>query len=269
MSELQRFVCPDTGQTIRAILLNGESWFVGRDAAEILGIADARASLNLLDDDEHDTVPVIDSMGRQQSTIVINEPGLYSLILRSRKPEAKAFKRWVTHEVLPAIRHTGSYTVQPQHVIPASYAEALELAARQAREIEAKQAKIAELEPEAARARQTMDADGLALVGTVAKRFGLREKALREFLFAEHVLIQTGSRRNEPMAMYVQAGYFEVKVALVNVDPDRAPLERSVTYVTPRGEAFIWRRLVAAGVRAGRMPPLRQMALITIEPAAD
>lgn len=98
-----------SGHNVRALTRDGAPWFVGRDVCAVLDIADARTSLNLLDEDERDSVPVIDSMGREQQTIVINEPGLYSLILRSRKPEAKAFKRWVTHEVLPAIRRTGGY----------------------------------------------------------------------------------------------------------------------------------------------------------------
>ncbi|ETK36184.1 phage antirepressor [Microbispora sp. ATCC PTA-5024] len=149
MTELQRFEFPGTGQPVRTVLIDGEPWFVGRDACEILGIADARASLNLLDEDERDSIPVTDSMGRQQMTIVINEPGLYSLILRSRKPEAKAFKRWVTHDVLPAIRKTGSYSAGPQFEIPRTYADALELAARQARAIDAANQRMAELEPAA------------------------------------------------------------------------------------------------------------------------
>lgn len=68
--------------------------------------------MNLLDEDERNSVPVTDSLGRNQETFIINEPGLYSLILRSRKPEAKQFKRWITHEVIPTIRKTGSYQME-------------------------------------------------------------------------------------------------------------------------------------------------------------
>jgi len=83
---------------------------VAKDVCDVLGVKDSRTSINLLDEDERQTVPVIDSMGRSQDTFIINEPGLYSLILRSRKPEAKEFKRWITHDVLPQIRTTGQYT---------------------------------------------------------------------------------------------------------------------------------------------------------------
>ncbi|MEU8279802.1 phage antirepressor [Microbispora bryophytorum] len=255
-SDLQRFAFPDTGQTVRTILVGGDPWFVAADVAEVLELGNLHSSLSLLDDDER-SLHIVER--GQRSMSIISESGLYSLVLRSRKPEAKAFKRWVTHEVLPMIRRTGAYTAAPApaYVIPASYAEALELAARQARELEAVQTKVAELEPEAARAAQTLDADGLALVGTVAKRFGLKEKALREFLYAQSLLIRHGLRRNEPMARYVQSGHFEVKVTLVG----EPPRERSVTYITPKGEALIWKRLYEAGVVGSPRQPARQLEL--------
>ncbi|MCL6488423.1 MAG: Bro-N domain-containing protein [Alicyclobacillus mali] len=94
---------------MRVVMVNGEPWWVAKDVCDVLGIMDARKSVGLLDEDERNTVPVTDALGRQQETFVVNEPGLYSLILRSRKPEAKAFKRWITHEVLPTLRKTGRY----------------------------------------------------------------------------------------------------------------------------------------------------------------
>ena len=87
----------------------GEPWFIANDAGNILGLSDTRKSVNLLDEDERNTIPVIDSMGRPQDTFIISEPGLYKLILKSRKPQAKEFQRWVTHDVLPSIRKTGGY----------------------------------------------------------------------------------------------------------------------------------------------------------------
>ncbi|MGO1054511.1 phage antirepressor KilAC domain-containing protein [Crossiella sp. CA198] len=119
---------------------------------------------------------------------------------------------------------------------------------------EAAEQRAAELEPDAARARRTMDADGLALVGTVAKRFGITEKALRQFLYAEGLLIRGGERHNEPMARYVQSGHFELKIRLVG---DHL-LERNTTFVTPKGEALIWKRLYDAGyVRSPQAPPVQ------------
>lgn len=95
---------------------DGEPWFVAVDVCRVLGLDNARQAITYLDDDEKtqvvdsDTVTSNDRAGINNLLNVINEPGLYSLILRSRKPEAKAFKRWVTHEVLPSIRKTGGYT---------------------------------------------------------------------------------------------------------------------------------------------------------------
>ncbi|TXS21641.1 hypothetical protein EAO71_27235 [Streptomyces sp. ms191] len=102
------------GVEVRTVIRDGEPWWVAADICSVLGITDPRKSVGLLDEDERNTVPVTDSLGRQQQSFIINESGLYSLILRSRKPAAKAFKRWVTHEVLPAIRKTGSYGQAPK-----------------------------------------------------------------------------------------------------------------------------------------------------------
>ena len=94
---------------LRVILIKNEPWFVAKDVCNALSIVNTQDAVRGLDDDEKDGVGITDSMGRDQVTTVINESGLYSLIFKSRKPEAKKFKRWVTHEVLPAIRKTGSY----------------------------------------------------------------------------------------------------------------------------------------------------------------
>ena len=80
---------------------------MAKDVCDVLELEQVTRAISGLDEDERQTVPVIDSMGRSQDTFIINEPGQYSLILRSRKPEAKEFKRWITHDVLPQIRITG------------------------------------------------------------------------------------------------------------------------------------------------------------------
>ena len=97
------------GAEVRTIIKDGEPWWVARDVFAILELADGRTSVERLDEDERHSMPVADSLGRDQDMTVINESGLYSLILRSRKAEAKVFKKWVTSEVLPAIRKTGAY----------------------------------------------------------------------------------------------------------------------------------------------------------------
>lgn len=98
------------GKPLRMFDRQGEPWFVAKDVCQVLDIQSHRGSISLLDEDEKG-VYTVDSPSGQQEMTIINEPGLYSLILRSRKPEAKRFKRWVTHEVLPSIRRTGAYQV--------------------------------------------------------------------------------------------------------------------------------------------------------------
>jgi prophage antirepressor-like protein len=104
--ETRRF--PDTGQDIRIIRIEGEPWFIAADVAAVLDLGNVHSSIALLDDDEKG-LHTMETVRGPQSLVVVSEPGLYSLILRSRKPEAKAFKRWLVHEVLPAIRRTGIY----------------------------------------------------------------------------------------------------------------------------------------------------------------
>lgn len=108
MSELIPFQYGAT--PVRTVIIDGEPWFVASDILEILDLN--RSSLAALDADEKG-VHSVDTLGGQQKVAVINEPGMYSLVLRSRKPEAKVIKRWLTHEVLPSIRKTGSYSTAP------------------------------------------------------------------------------------------------------------------------------------------------------------
>lgn len=96
------------GQDVRTVRIDGQPWFVAADVATILDMGNVHSSLALLDDDEKG-VHTVETLGGTQRVTVINEPGLYSLVLRSRKDEAKQFKRWITHVVLPEIRQTGSY----------------------------------------------------------------------------------------------------------------------------------------------------------------
>lgn len=109
MNELEK-VFEYEGRQVRTVIRDGEIWFVGKDVCDILEHSNSRMALDRLDDDEKG-VSSTDTLGGKQEMQVVNEPGLYSLILGSRKPEAKVFKRWVTHEVLPTIRQTGMYGV--------------------------------------------------------------------------------------------------------------------------------------------------------------
>ena len=107
MNELQNFIF--NWQDVRIIAINDEPWFVGKDVADILGYSNSRKALSDHVDDEDKGVTKSDTLGGSQNITIINESGLYSLILKSKKPEAKQFKRWVTSEVLPTIRKHGAY----------------------------------------------------------------------------------------------------------------------------------------------------------------
>lgn len=109
-SKIQLFTNEELDMKVRVVEINGEPWLVGKDVAEVLGYArPTKAIQDHVDDEDKDEIPIWDSIGRRQNTPIINESGFYSLLLRSKLPEAKKFKRWVTSEVLPSIRKHGMY----------------------------------------------------------------------------------------------------------------------------------------------------------------
>ncbi len=110
MNMLKVFEKTEFGR-VRVVECEGEPWFVAKDVCECLELTDVSKTISLLDDDEKGTNS-IRTPGGEQQMLVVSEPGLYSLILRSRKPEAKAFKRWIIHEVVPSIRKRGLYATE-------------------------------------------------------------------------------------------------------------------------------------------------------------
>lgn len=102
-----------SGQQVRTLIdLDGNTWFVAADVCAVLGLTDTNKAVRGLDEDETTTSRTTDSSGRSQEMLIISEPGLYTLLVRSRRSEAKPFRRWVTHEVLPTLRRSGSYSVE-------------------------------------------------------------------------------------------------------------------------------------------------------------
>jgi prophage antirepressor-like protein len=170
---------------VRTVLVDGEPWFVARDILDVLGLTNATEALRGLDDDEFSTTEVVDSAGRRQPhTYIVNEAGLYSLILRSRKPEAKAFKRWITHEVLPAIRKTGRYETAPAMSVASIGRRELALMVIEAedRAAVAEQA-LAEAAPKVEAWDHLASAEGDYAVANAAK------------ILSRHPLVQVGQRR--------------------------------------------------------------------------
>ena len=144
MNMLQVFECDDFGQ-IRTVNKGGCIWFVASDVCRALGVGNNRQALTRIDADEKGVIE-IDTLGGKQTMSAVNEQGLYSLVLSSRKREAKEFKRWVTHEVIPTIRKTGSYSLagtNQQTKLQADYVKTIakmvakELKAQQAKEVKA------------------------------------------------------------------------------------------------------------------------------------
>jgi len=229
------------GFGLRALLLNGEPWFVASDVCEALALNNVSQACSRLDDDERTDITTNDVTGRLQATVCINESGLYSLILTSRKPEAKRFKKWVTAEVLPSIRKTGGYGTQNSHPIPATYAQALMLAAQQAEKLEQQQALIAHQKPAVEFLERYVEARSTKSLREVAKVLGIKERQFITMLEESEILFrQSGSLI--PFAHYQHAGYFEVKTGEANGHAFHQ------TRFTPDGIAWIAKRVAGKKV---------------------
>ena len=195
------------GATVRLVQIDGEPWFMAADVLSALELD--RKALERLDDDEKG-VSSIHTPGGPQEMTVASESGLYGLILGSRKPEAKRFKRWVTGEVLPTIRKTGGYGQQAAPVIPQTLAQALRLAADQADQIERQHELLAITAPKAAFVDQYVDSTGLKGFRQVAKLLQVKENQFRKFLADRKIMYQLGGEW-VPYAPHLEAGRFEVK----------------------------------------------------------
>lgn len=228
-SEVQRFTAPE-GHEIGVIAMDGEPWFVALKICNALDIANARDAVSRLDDDERG-VAIADTPGGAQRVAIISEAGLYSLILTSRKPEAKAFKRWITHEVLPQIRKTGAY-----HAVPQTFADALQLAADQARTIEAQALQIEASQPAVAFMDEYVEAKSTRDISTVGKTLGMAPKAFFAKLSEMGVMFRRGGDWI-PYQEHLEAGRFEVKTGT------RHGHAWHQARFTPKGVAWIAGRL--------------------------
>ena len=193
---------------VRVIMKEGEPWFVAKDVCEILQTR-TNDTLNALDDDEKGYDSIVSPGGPQQFA-VLSESGLYSCVLRSRKPEAKQFKRWVTHEVLPSIRKTGSYSVVSvdQHVLIAlgELNNKLDQLAIENQEIKEQ---LQELAPKAEFYDAVTQSDQTYDVGDAAKILGkCGRNTLFKVLKQKNILMQNRS----PYQRFVNNGMFKVVV---------------------------------------------------------
>ena len=223
MQDIAVFEHPDFGQ-VRHVMIDGEPWFVLADVCRVLEITNPSKAVTTLDEDEKmqvsPTLTSSEGSARGSDPWLINESGLYSLILRSRKPHAKAFKKWVTSEVLPSIRKTGQYG--NDFALPKTFAEALELAAAQQRALEAaekeKQQLSAELSiasPKAEKWEAYMNSDGLIGMTELSKVLGMSVQSMTKMLVDKNVfypLERPEGTRRVPYKKYTDNGMFNVKI---------------------------------------------------------
>lgn len=224
-----------------------EPWFVAKDVCDILGI-DTNHLREALDDDEITNLrnsEVWNQPGR--APLIISEPGLYKLIMRSRKPEAKEFQRWVTHEVLPQIRRTGGYIpttdVDDDMTI---LAKAVMIGQRtmeeQKRRIAEQQSRIVELEPKALFADAVAASDGTCLVGELAKMLrqnglNIGQNRLFQLLRDDGFFGKSGSNRNVPTQKAMDLGLFRIKETAVTHSDGHVTISRTPK-ATGKGQRY-------------------------------
>ena len=192
MNELMVFNNAEFGQ-VRTMEINGEPWFVGKDVAAALGYERAtKAISDRVDKEDIDEIPIQDSIGRMQKTPIINESGVYALIFGSKLPNAKKFKHWVTSEVLPTIRKTGSYSITQTKTDSYMIENPAERARRWAEEYEEKLAlecKIAEQQPKVEYHDAVLNKSGLMTTTAIAKDLGFKSaKQLNDLLKRDRVI---------------------------------------------------------------------------------
>ena len=241
---------------IRVLKINNEPWFVGKDVATILGYSNTRKALidHVDDEDKKDGVTIRDSMGRSQLAVVINESGMYSLILSSKLPNVKKFKRWVTSEVLPAIREDGAYITDnkamqlmsdPQELgnfllTIGNRVKALEAEKKELKDTNAKQAaKIARDADDVVFAKAIRYSHHAISIGELAEiltqnGFVIGRNQLFQLLREEKYLSGFKNSWNIPMTSMVKRGLFRITHGLT-----RDGRGYSQTWVTPKGQKHI------------------------------
>ena len=201
MQDLEIFKNDEFGE-VRTVLINDEPYFVAKDITDRLGFSNGRDAISKHVDDEDKGVAKCDTLGGAQEYTVINESGLYSLVLSSKLESAKKFKRWITHEVIPEIRKTGGYK------LPQTYQEALRALADKVEQNEKLAAENAKLLPKAEFFDAVTDSKTAISIGEVAKvlDMGIGQNKLFAFLREQKIL----DRQNIPYQEYIDRGYFRI-----------------------------------------------------------
>lgn len=245
MNELQIFNY--NGNEVRTIQKDGEPWWVLKDVCEILGISHVKDTVNRLEEDEVGQTEVIDRLGRIQTTNIINESGLYNVILRSDKPEAKPFRKWVTSEVLPSIRKHGGY------LTPQKIEEVLlnpDTIIRLATDLKAEQEKVKALEvkvemdkPLVAFANSVSVSETSILVGELAKLLkqngiDMGQNRLFDWMRKNGYLIsRKGTDYNMPTQRSMDMKLFEIKETTISHADGHTSINKTPK-VTGKGQIY-------------------------------
>lgn len=249
MENLQIFNSEEFGQ-IRTMAINGEPWFVGKDVADILGYSNSRKALldHVDNEDKYDGVTIRDAIGRGQNTVVINESGLYSLILLSKMPNAKKFKRWVTSEVLPSIRGNGAYiagqeNMTPEQIMAAGLQAAQKIIESKNQQIEAQKTDIQRMKPKEIFADAVSASHTSILIGALAKiisQNGVHIGQNRLFAWMRengYLITRRGADYNMPTQKSMEMKLFEIKERTVN-NPDGSVRIIRTALVTGKGQQY-------------------------------
>lgn len=247
MKELQIFKSPEFG-AIRAMEIENEPWFVGKDVAEALGYQKARNAISAhVDDEDKKDAPIQGDLGGIQEMTIINESGVYSLVFSSKLETAKKFKHWVTSEVLPAIRKTGGYIAGASEMTDAEImARALEIGQRT---IKAQKERIEALEAHALKARpKEIFADAVSasntsiLIGELAKLLkqngiNIGQNRLFAWMRDNDYLMKSGQSRNMPTQKSMEKDLFRIKETSI-ANPDGSLRTVRTTKVTGKGQQY-------------------------------
>ena len=224
MNNLQIFNSAEFGE-IRTVTVNGEPWFVGKDVAEALGYSEPRSAVSKKVDDTDRGVAKMETPSGTQDMTIVNESGLYALIFGSKLESAKRFKHWVTSEVLPSIRKTGSYN------LPSTYKEALIQLVAQIEENERLQIENNEMKPKADYFDELVDRNLLTNFRDTAKEFGVKESYFINWLLEKNYIYRDCKGKLQPYAASMDKGLFEIK----EFSSKYSNHAGTQTLVTPRG----------------------------------
>ena len=243
---IQVFQNDQFGQVRAVRSESGEPWFVAKDVCDALGIRTDTVRAILDADEVRETNPNSIGVAGGRKPLVVSEAGLYSLILKSRKPEAHVFKRWVTHEVLPALRRDGGYMVARDETPEQTMARAVLLAQQT---IDRQKSRIAELEPKALFADAVAASDGTCLVGELAKMLrqngvDVGQNRLFAMLREDGYLGNVGSNRNVPTQKAMDLGLFRIKETAVTHSDGHVTINRTPK-VTGKGQIYFVKRYCA------------------------